>query len=80
MASTLPTKEPGVTTTPTGWWNVHPVALILGGVLIVTALFKGHEQFVEATSPSTFWESRWLAITLVEFELGLGLWLCIGSA
>lgn len=58
--------------------RLHVVPLFIGIVLIIAAGFKGYELAAGPTDRSNSWQPRWLLIALVEFELGLGVWLISG--
>src|SRR5437868_5604700 len=50
----------------------------VGVVLLTAAATKGYELATGPVLDGGFWSSRWLLSCVVEFELGLGLWLVSG--
>ena len=58
-------------------WTV--VRFVLGLVLLTTASLKGFDLATSATRNTSFFDTRWFLIGLVEFELFLGIWLLAGS-
>jgi len=54
------------------------VPVLLGSVLVTAGALKAYQLATEPLAEVGFFGSRWLLIGLVEFELGLGLWLVAG--
>lgn len=54
------------------------VSVLLGSVLVTAGALKAYQLATEPVAAVGFFGSRWLVIGLVEFELGLGLWLIAG--
>lgn len=54
------------------------VRVIVGLVLLTAAILKGHQLATEPVVGSSFLDSRWFLIGVVEFELLFGLWLVAG--
>jgi hypothetical protein len=51
---------------------------LLGILLVVSAVLKGHELLTVPTTNADIWTNRWFLIFQVELELALGIWLLSG--
>jgi len=56
------------------------VLKILGVLLIVAAVLKGHELLTVPVAGRSIWTSRGFLIVQIELELALGLWIVSGIA
>lgn len=54
------------------------VRIVLGSLLLVAAGLKAHELATEPLLASALLHSRWFLVAVVQFELLLGLCLCLG--
>ncbi len=54
------------------------VMKLLGVLLLVTAIMKGHELLTTPVANNSIWTYRWFLIFQVEFELALSIWLFSG--
>ena len=62
-------------------WQVAPydlVRVLLGAILLVAAGLKGHQLATEPLLGNALLPSRWFLIGVVQFEVFLGLCLCVG--
>lgn len=54
------------------------VRVVLGITLLTAATLKGHQVATEPVAGAGLFDSRWILIWVVEFELFFGLWLLAG--
>ena len=59
-------------------WSYTLVQKVLGVILIAASLLKAYELATEPTLSDGLFDSRWVQVCLVEFELLFGLWLLSG--
>ena len=52
--------------------------VMLGALLLVSAALKGHQVATAPILGNGFLQSRWVLVSIVEFELFFGLWLLAG--
>ncbi len=56
-------------------WQIHPIPLLLGVILLVAGAVKGYELLLHPVSSGNQGEPRWVFLALAGCEIGLGLWL-----
>ncbi len=56
------------------------LAIVLGSLLVVTALLKVHSLVASPFEPQLLLPHRWQHLVLMEVEVALGVWLLSGQA
>jgi hypothetical protein len=78
MVSVSSYRAPVRASVQTLWGSGKTVPTLLGLVLLAAAALKMHQLVSGTVNEDSYLNSPWFLISLVELELGLGIWLLLG--